>query len=41
MASLEEMVKLALKEARVLLAKGECLACRVFQDQRATVVFLV
>jgi hypothetical protein len=41
MASLEEMVKLALKEALVLLAKEECLACRVFQDQRATVVFLV
>ena len=41
MVSLEEMVNLDLWEALVLLAKEECLACPVFQDLKATVVFLV
>ena len=40
MVSLEEMVNLDLWEALVLLAKEECLACPVFQDLRAIVVFL-
>ena len=41
MARVEEMVKLVLKEALALLAKEVCLACPVFQDLKATVVFLV